>query len=110
MTIQTLQGSFSSAVWQMVSEMGLKMKKWLTHSRFELQEARAPRHRTSPLYAREHTQRQMQLTLESHHRINTYYASLDKVLSELEARFSAKNDQDILCALGDICHRKAPNN
>ena len=53
-------------------------------------------------------QRQTQLTPESHHRINTYYASIDKVLSELELRFSG-NDQEILCALGNICHSKTPD-
>jgi len=34
-----------------------------------------------------------------------YYASLDQVLSELEVRFSG-NDQETLCALGDIRHRE----
>ena len=52
--------------------------------------------------------RQTQLTPESHHRINTYYASIDKVLSELELRFSG-NDQEILCALGNICHSETPD-
>ena len=46
MTIQTLrqcrsEESFNS-VWQIASAMGLKMKKWLTNSQFELPEARAP--------------------------------------------------------------------
>ena len=35
--------------------------------------------------------------------MNTYYASIDKVPSELEIRFSG-NDQEILCALGNICN------
>ena len=52
---------------------------------------------------REHVQRPTQLTLESHHRTNTYYASIDKVLSELELRFSG-NDQETLCASENICH------
>ena len=51
----------------------------------------------------EHVQRPTQLTLESYHRTNTYYASINKVLSELELRFSG-NDQEILCALKNICH------
>ena len=42
------------------------------------------------------------------HYINLYYASIDKVLSKLELRFSG-NDQEILCALGDICHRETPD-
>ena len=47
----------------------------------------------------------MQLTPESHQPINTYYRSIDKVLSELELRFSG-NNQEILCALGNICNSK----
>ena len=37
------------------------------------------------------------------HRINIYYASIEKVLSKLELRFSG-NDQEILCASVNICH------
>ena len=93
MTIQTLrqcrnEESFNS-VWQIASAMGLKIKKWLTNSHFE-------------------AQRQTQLTPESYHRINTYYASIDKVLSELELRFRG-NDPEILCALGNICNSETPD-
>ena len=91
--------------------MGLKIKKWLTSSQFELREAREPRltpSRRLQALAGKHTQRQRQLTQESHHRINTYYASIDKVLSELELRFSG-NDQEILCALGNICNCETPD-
>ena len=38
---------------------------------------------------------------ENHHRVNTFYISLDKVLAEIEIRLNG-NDQDVLCALGDI--------
>ena len=115
MTIQTLrqcrnEESFNS-VWQLASAMGLKIKKWLTNSEFELREARAPRQTPSrrlQALVGEHAQRQTQLTPESHHRINTYYASIDKVLSELELRFSG-NDQEILFALGNICHSETPD-
>ena len=108
MTIQTLlhcrwEESFNS-VWQITSAIGLKIKKWLTNSRFELREITAPRQMASrrlQALVDEHAQRRKQLTLESHHRINTYYASIDKVLSELELRFSG-NDQEIVCALGNI--------
>ena len=115
LTIQTLrqcrsEESFKS-VWQLASAMGLKMKNWLTNSQFELREARAPRQTPSrrlQALVGEHAQRQTQLTPESHHRINTYYASIDKVLSELELRFSG-NDQEILCDLGNICQSEAPD-
>ena len=111
MTIQTLrqcrsEESFNS-VWQIASAMGLKMKKWL----FELREDRTlrqtPSRRLQALVG-EPAQRQTHLTPESHHRIKTYYASIDKVLSELELRFSG-NDQEILCALGNICHSETPD-
>ena len=46
---------------------------------------------------------------QANHRINNYnYASIDKVLSELELRFS-RNDQKILCALRSICHSETPD-
>ena len=67
------------------------MKKWLTNSQFELREARAPGQTPSrrlQALQGENAPRQTQLTPESHYRINTYYASIDKVLSELELRFS----------------------
>ena len=46
--------------------------------------------------------RRTHLTPESHHRINTHYASIDKVLSELKPRFS-END------LGNICNSETPD-
>ena len=104
MTIETLcqcrnEESFNS-VWQIASAMGLKIKKWPTNSQFELREARAPRQRPSRRLQAlvgdpvgEHAQRQTQLTLESYHLINTFYASINKVLSELELRFGG-NDQE----------------
>ena len=105
MTIPTLrqcpnEESFNS-VWQIAPAMGLKIKKWLTNSQSELREARAPRQTPSHClqaggcHTREHAQ--------SHHRINTYYASIDEVLSELELRLRT-NIQEILCALGNICN------
>ena len=39
--------------------------------------------------------------------MNTFYTSLDKVLAEIETRFSG-NDQDVLCALGDITLSDSP--
>ena len=49
-------------------------------------------------------QRQTQQTSELYHRMNTYYASIDVVLSELELRFSRNN----LC-FGNICHSETPD-
>ena len=44
---------------------------------------------------------------EEHHRDNTFFTSLDKVLAEIENQFSG-NDQDVLCALGDITKSVSP--
>ena len=109
MTSETLrqcssEESFNS-VWQIASAMGLKIKKWLTNSQFELREARAPRKMPSRRFQAlggEHAQRRTQLTPELHHRINTYYAFIDKVPSELKLRFSG-ND------LGNICNSETPD-
>ena len=38
---------------------------------------------------------------EDYHHVNTFFTSLEKILAEIENQFSG-NDQDILCALGDI--------
>ena len=93
MTIQTLRRcrseEGSNSVWQIVSTMGLKVKKWLNNSPFELREARALRQtplRSLQDLVGDHVQRQTRLTPESHHRMNSYYASIDKVLTELELR------------------------
>ena len=40
--------------------------------------------------------------------INSYYASIEKVLSELELRFSG-NDQEILFAFGNIHQSETPD-
>ena len=38
---------------------------------------------------------------EDYHNVNTFFTTLDKVLAEIENQFSG-NDQDVLCALGDV--------
>ena len=43
----------------------------------------------------------------NYHRVKTFYTSLDDVLAEIEIRFSG-NDQDALCALGDITLSDSP--
>ena len=45
--------------------------------------------------------------VEEHHRVNTFFTSLDKVLAEIENQFSG-NDQDVLCALGDVTKSDSP--
>ena len=45
--------------------------------------------------------------LQADYYIDIYYASIDKVLSKLELRFTG-NDQEIPCALKNIYHSKTP--
>ena len=47
-------------------------------------------------------------TPQEHHRINTYYASLNIVLTEMKSGFQG-NDQDILCALADVVLNEHPS-
>ena len=44
---------------------------------------------------------------EDDHRVNTFSTSLDKVLTEIQNQFSG-NDQDVLCALGDVSLESFP--
>ena len=45
---------------------------------------------------------------QDHHRVNTFYTSLDnKVLAEIEIRLNG-NDQEVLRALGDITLNDSP--
>ena len=94
-----------------MSAMGLKIKWWLTSSKFELREDRALRQtpsRSLQDLVGDHLQRQTQLTSELHHCMNTYYASIDMVLTELQPRFREK-EQEIICAMGNIYHSETPN-
>ena len=62
-------------------------KWWLTSSQFELREAWAlweTPTRSLQDFVGGHVQRQTQLTSESHHRMNTYYASIEMVLTEMK--------------------------
>ena len=51
--------------------------------------------------------RKRNIKTKVHHRINTFYLSLDNVLSEIKSRFD-NNDQEILCALGDVVLNDSP--
>ena len=44
-----------------------------------------------------------------YYRVNTFFTSLDKVLAEIENRFSG-NDQDVICTLGDVTLSHFPAN
>ena len=84
------------------------MKSWISDSEFSFRDAhvlrRQPSTRSQALVGE--TVQNVNAAPppskpEDYHRVNTFYTSLDKVLAEIETRFSG-NDQDVLCALGDI--------
>ena len=55
------------------------------------------------------TIRQPFMTAIAHHRVNTtYFVALDIVIGEIKERFTV-DDQDILCALGDVALSNKPS-
>ena len=64
------------------------------------------RHRTASSPRRWTRSKKTQLTPESHHLISSYYVSIDKVLFELELRFSSSV---LLRALGNTCKSETPD-
>ena len=48
-------------------------------------------------------------TAVSHHRANTYFVAFDIDIGEIKERFTV-DDQDILCALGDVVLSNKPSN
>ncbi len=49
------------------------------------------------------------MTAIAHHRVNTtYFVALDIVIGEIKERFTV-DDQDILCALGDVALSNKPS-
>ena len=117
MTLATLRScrneeSFTS-VWKLCECISVKMKSWIAESDFSFRDARVPRWQPSTRLQALVGENQNvnvappQSKPEDYHRINTFYTSLDKVLAEIETRFSG-NDQDVLCALGDITLSYSP--
>ena len=100
LTIQTLEGCRNERdfelIWQKAQLLSNNVKSWIADTEFSFKDARVPRtvkNVTAP---------------ESHHRVNTYFLSLDKVLGELKVRFEG-NDQEILCSLGEIALLENPS-
>ena len=100
LTIAALKGCRNERdfdlIWKQVEILSNKVKNWINDTEFSFKEARVPRTVTNTM------------TPESHHRVNTYFLSLDKVQGELKTRFS-DNDQEILCSLGEIAMLENPS-
>ena len=93
-------------VWALTDSMSEQFKELIKDwPRFSFREATAPRSRQVSrrflsLAGETAEEPSVPRTAADHHRINTYFRSLDLVVAEPESRFT-ENDQDILCALGD---------
>ena len=91
------------------------MKSWIVESDFLFRDARVPRRQPSTrlqaLVGENQNASAAGPPLKpedyNYHRVNTIFTSLDKVLAEIENRFSG-NDQDVLCALGDVTLSDSP--
>ncbi|KAL9979781.1 hypothetical protein ACROYT_G017496 [Oculina patagonica] len=101
-------------VWKLCECIGNKMKSWISDSEFSFRDARVPRRQPSTRLQALVGETMQNVNAaappskpEDYHRVNTFYTSLDKVLAEIETRFSG-NDQDVLCALGDITLSDSP--
>lgn len=116
LTIKSLQGCREEnqfqLVWGKAKVLCENLKIWIAETEFTVNEAKVPRRKPSrrhqALVGEKATEDITENTPESHHRVNTYFCSLDKVVSELETRFQ-RNDQDILCSLGDIILNEKPS-
>ena len=114
LTLETLRScrneeSFKS-VWKLCECVCNKVRSWINDTDFPFRDARVPRRQTSTrlqALVGENPSHNAQSKPEDFHRVNTYFTSLDKVLAEIEARFGG-NDQDVLCALGDITLSDSP--
>ena len=100
LTIAALKGCRNERdfdlIWKQVEILSVIDPIFYFVAEFSFKEARVPRTVTNTM------------TPESHHRVNTYFLSLDKVQGELKTRFS-DNDQEILCSLGEIAMLENPS-
>ena len=111
MTVQTLidcrsEDSFN-ALWDRTLVLSREVKDAIKDSRFCFKEAQQPRRKKTPKRLQAligetggGTEQEM-ITERDYYRVNAFYQSIDMIVAELKSRFDS-NDQDILCALGDI--------
>ncbi|XP_068756927.1 zinc finger MYM-type protein 1-like [Montipora capricornis] len=104
--------SLSTTRWSCRWAARKKIKKGIEGTQFTFRDAKVPRTRPSrrlqsltgetPAAANDSSQQ----TEKDYFRITVYYTSIDKVVSELQSRFE-DNDQEVLCALGEIVFRRS---
>ena len=115
LTIATLQSCREELhfdnIWEKAEMISNNIKSWIEEApQIEFKDAHLPRTRPSARLQAligEIATPQPQLMLRSHYRVNFFYKGLDRIIAELKYRFQSK-DNDILCALGDICLSEEP--
>ena len=90
------------------------IKNVIKDTKFSFKEATLPRNhqpskRLQALVAESSKGHTHHTTAISHHRANTYFVAFDIVIGEIKERFTV-DDQDILCALGDVVLSNEPSN
>jgi hypothetical protein len=93
------------ALWSTAEKLSDQLRVTARNSKITFREAKVqrkkPSRRLQALVGEVININTVNQTPHEHHRISTYYASLDIVLTEMKSRFE-RNDQEVLCALGDI--------
>ena len=101
-------------MWSHADVIAQKIRIGIEGTKFTFRDAKVPQTRPSrrrqgltdetPAAANDSSQQ----TAKDHFRITVYYTSIDKVVSELQSRFEG-NDQEVLCALGEIVFSHSPS-
>lgn len=97
-------------LWKRAQIFCDKIKEEIKETRFTFKDAKAPRRRPSrrlQALVGESSNAVHETSPQNHYRINTFYQCFDKVLGEMKSRFEG-NDEDVLCALGDIVLNSSP--
>ena len=99
-------------VWDSAEAMGREIKQVIKDTALDFKEAtllrnRQPSKRVQALMGATPGESVECPTTTANYRVNTYYASLDKAILEISARFE-KNDQAVVCALADVVFSRLP--
>ena len=102
-------------MWSHADVIGQKIRIGIKSTKFAFRDAKVPRTRPScrllgltgktPAAANDSSQQ----TAKDHFRITGYYTSIDKVVTINFNQGLKGNDQEVLCALGEIVFSRSPS-
>ena len=98
-------------IWKKYESLANELKQWVQGTEFAVKEIRMPRRKPSRRHQALVGETVEDITTQdpvTHHKVETYFAALDRVIFELESRFQG-NDQRILCSLGEITLSQEPS-